>query len=240
MARFPLSDDELEERVRTAIRRLWTTRDSQAAKQVVSGVRDTGTRGAATGGKHLDGFAHLLAEVAGLAGVAPEEIRYRKGVEVPGYYRPTKQWDVVILRRGRLCAAVELKSMAGSYGNNLNNRTEEALGSAVDVWAAFQKGTLGVHQPWLGYLFVIREEPGSTTPVRVGDTALTVDPVFADSSYVQRYSILCERMVRERVYTAATLLSSPQGEDGTYREPHPELGFSTFARSFYGHLIGCM
>lgn len=52
---------------------------------------------------------------------------------MPGYYRATKDWDFLIVsEKGNLVAAIELKSQVGSYGNNLNNRTEESLGSAED------------------------------------------------------------------------------------------------------------
>lgn len=237
---FPWDDQEIDLRVRNAIRRMWDTRVAQAAKQFASGRLDAGSRGTATGGRHLDAFADLLAELAREAGLQPGEIRFRSGVEVPGFYRPTKQWDLVVIRNDRLCAAVELKSMAGSYGKNLNNRSEEALGSATDIWAAFKQGTLGVHQPWLGYLFVIREESASEVSVKVPQTPLPTDPVFAGTSYIQRYGILCERMVLERLYSAAAYLSSPLGSDGQYTQPRAGLEFSSFAKSFYGHLIGCV
>ena len=55
------------------------------------------------------------------------------------FYRPTKKWDLVVIDRGMLVAAVELKSQVGpSFGNNFNNRTEEAIGNAVDVWRAYE------------------------------------------------------------------------------------------------------
>jgi hypothetical protein len=163
---------------------MWATREAQALKQIESGKRDAGDRGTATGGRHLDGFVDLLAALAQRAGFSLEEIRVRTGIEVPGFYRPTKKWDLVVIRGDRLCAAIELKSMAGSYGKNLNNRTEEALGSATDIWAAYKKGTLGLHQPWLGYIFVIREEPRSTSPVALPRTPLNVETVFAGTSYL--------------------------------------------------------
>ena len=237
---FPWSDAELDRRVRAAVRVMWTTREAQGSKQLESGKPDAGSRGTVTGGRHLDGFIDLLATLAKRAGFAADEIRFRVGVEVPGFYRPTKKWDLVVMRRDRLCAAIELKSMSGSYGKNLNNRTEEALGSATDIWAAYKKGTLGLHQPWLGYIFVIREEPQSTTSVSLPSTPLKVDAVFAGTSYVQRYGILCERMVLERVYTAAAFLASPLGRRRRYTEPHSELRFAAFAKSFFGHLIGCV
>lgn len=236
---FPWDEHELDLRVREAIRQMWGVRAAQAAKQFASGKRDAGSRGTATGGRHLDAFSGLLAELAQAAGFQPTEIRFRSGVEVPGFYRPTKQWDLVVIRDDRLCAAVELKSMAGSYGKNLNNRSEEALGSATDVWAAFKQGTLGVHQPWLGYLFVIREEAASESAVKIPRTPLPTDPVFERTSYIQRYGILCERMVLERLYSAAAYLAAPLGTDGQYAQPRAGLEFFSFAKSFYGHLVGC-
>jgi hypothetical protein len=236
---FPWTDAELRAKVRDAILAMWTVRNAQAHKQLVSGKLDSGARGTATGGRHMDAFAFILADLARAAGFAREEIRFRSGVEIPGFYRPTKQWDVVIIRGERLCAGIELKSMAGSYGNNLNNRSEEALGSAADIWAAFKAGTLGLHQPWLGYLFVIRDEPRSRTPVKIARTPLRTDPIFDGSSYIDRYGILCERMVLERQYSAAAYLSASVDKDGMYAEPRAGLGFDAFARAFFGHLIGC-
>jgi hypothetical protein len=36
--------------------------------------------------------------------------------------------------KGSLVATVEVKSQVGSFGNNFNNRVEEAIGSATDFW----------------------------------------------------------------------------------------------------------
>jgi hypothetical protein len=69
-------------------------------------------------------------------GVEERSIFHHKNVELPGYYRPTKKWDFLVLIDGRLVAVVETKSQVGSFGNNFNNRTEEAVGSAADLWTA--------------------------------------------------------------------------------------------------------
>lgn len=219
---------------------MWGTRDAQPRKQRESGRLDAGSRGTATGGRHLDAFGSLLTDLVREAGFTPAGIRFRSGVELPGFHRPTKKWDLVVIRNDRLCAAIELKSMAGSYGKNLNNRSEEALGSATDIWAAFKKGTLGVHQPWLGYIFLIREEEASMVPVGVARTPMKIDPAFLGNTYIQRYGILCERMVLDRLYTAAAFLASPLAAGGKYTEPREGPGFATFAKSLYGHLIGCV
>ena len=59
--------------------------------------------------------------------------------QLPGYFRPHKSWDLVAISNGRLIAAIELKSQVGSIGNNFNNRTEEVLGSGVDLHTAIEE-----------------------------------------------------------------------------------------------------
>lgn len=239
--RFPWSEDDIERRVRAAVRVYWNSRSGQASKQKGFGsVSDYGSRAEVTGGQHLNAFRDVFCELIEEAGFAEGEIRFRSGVELPGFYRPTKKWDVVVIRGNRLCAAIELKSQVGpSFGNNFNNRTEEAVGSSVDLWRAFQEGILGGHSPWLGYFFFLEDVKGSTRPVGIANTSFTPDPVFTNTSYADRYRILCQRMVLERNYNAATLLLAPRGNSGRYSEPGRDLRMSSFLRALYGHLIGC-
>ena len=90
-------------------------------------------RGEVTGGQHLNAFCELVCDVVRLAGFDGEELRFRAGVELPGYNRPQKKRDMVVIRENRLCAALEMKSQVGpSFGNNFNNRSEEAIGSSAD------------------------------------------------------------------------------------------------------------
>ena len=45
--------------------------------------------------------------------------------------------------KGHLVAAIEFKSQAGeAIGNNLNNRAEEVVGLASDLWVAFREGVI--------------------------------------------------------------------------------------------------
>jgi hypothetical protein len=237
---FPWSDDEMMTHVRKAVRSYWTGRSGQASNQLKGKVRDAGSRSEVTGGQHLNAFRDLLCDLVRASGFRRDEIRFTTGIQLPGYYRPAKKWDIVVVRSGRLCAAVELKSQVGSFGNNVNNRSEEAVGNSVDFWMAFREKRLGLHRPWLGYFFFLQDHPESTRPVKLTDTEFPPDPIFRDSSYADRYRILCERMILERNYDGACLLLSPRGEDGDYREPVAELGFAKFARGLFGHLIGCL
>jgi hypothetical protein len=218
-----------------AIRSYWDVRASQAAKQLESGKVDAGTRGQATGGAHLDAITQLLEDVFVAAGFPKSSIRRSSGIELPGYYRPTKKWDLVVIDQNRLVAAIELKSQVGpSFGNNFNNRIEEALGSATDVWEAYEKGTFGSVRPWLGYFFLLEETRKSTTPVRLAKSVFPVDKIFENTSYKDRYRILCTRLVRERLYDAACFVTSSNDPDEPIHQPDPEVGFENFAAAIAG------
>ena len=236
-ASFPWTPDDIRIRVTRAVGHYWQMRTGQAA----SGGLDTGSRSEVTGGQHLTGFLGLLVELTGIAGYHTSEIRTSDGVVIPGFYRPNKKWDLVVVRDGRLCAALELKSQVGpSFGNNFNNRTEEALGNAVDLWRAFQEKVLGAHPPWLGYIFLLEDALKSSRAVGLPNAVFESDPIFRDTSYAERYQILCQRLVLERHYNAAAFVLSKRATDGGYTEPSKDLAIEPFLKAFYGHLIGCL
>ncbi len=70
-------------------------------------------------------------------------IRRTGTIPLPGFYRRAKNWDIVVTFENTLVAAIECKSQVGSFGNNFNNRTEEAIGNAVDLWRAYEAGYVG-------------------------------------------------------------------------------------------------
>ena len=85
------------------------------------------------GGKQIDGFIRLMAELLEESGLPAESIFLEKQkIVLPGWFRPTKEWDLVALVDDKLLATVEFKSQVGSFGNNFNNRTEETIGNATD------------------------------------------------------------------------------------------------------------
>src|SRR5206468_12154447 len=113
-----------------------------------------------------------------------------------------------------------------SFGNNYNNRTEEALGTATDLWQAFSKGKFGKSpRPWLGYLMFLEKTDGSTSPVAVREPHFQVFEEFRNASYARRYELLCDRLVKENLYNASCLLLSARerGNRGQYAEPAPDL-----------------
>ena len=100
----------------------------QRAREAVKYFWDSRERSGVTGGGNMNGFADLVVNVVKANGLAHAEIHEaRKVLTLPGYFRPTKLWDLLVIHKGELIVAVELKSQAGpSFSNNFNNRTEEA------------------------------------------------------------------------------------------------------------------
>src|SRR5690554_6135559 len=130
-----------------AVRYFWDKRASQAEDQNSRGVKDQGFRSEATGGKHMDGFFSPIRDLLMDVGVPESDICTRRSsLNLPGYFRAEKQWDLIVIKhhpdgKKELVAVLELKSQKGpSFGNNINNRTEEVLGSAYDLWTAYREG----------------------------------------------------------------------------------------------------
>jgi hypothetical protein len=183
----------------------------------------------------LNAVASLLEELFIENGFPLHTIKRTSSIELPGFYRPTKKWDLVVIDNGILVAAIELKSQVGpSFGNNFNNRTEEAIGNAVDVWRAYEEGTFGGIRPWLGYVFLLEEDPRSTAPVRLAKTVFPVERVFENTSYKDRYRILCQRLVRERLYDAACFATSSRAPGSPIHQPDPELSFNALRAAVAG------
>lgn len=226
-------------RISSAIEHFWKTRLKQDQSQgSSSGFRDAGNRKAVTGGKQLDGFVELLAEILEISGL-PNSVIYTKKTVLPGYFRPTKNWDLVAVYNDNLIASVEFKSHVGpSFGNNFNNRVEEALGSASDILAAYREGAFKPStKPWLGWLMVLEDAEKSATPVKVQEPHYSVFDEFKGASYLKRYELFCLKLIRERLYDHACLLTSSRvnGLNGRYGEPNSELEFNRFAASLSAH-----
>lgn len=214
--------DIMQKRILNSVKSFWLTRERQ---------------GNVLAGKQLDAFLDLLSETAQQAGV-PKDCIYLKNNHVPGYFRATKDWDLLIVSpKGNLIAAVELKSQVGSYGNNLNNRTEEALGSAEDFWTAYrEKSFRCVQSPWLGYMMIVGKEDASMRVVKVSEPHFLVRSEFKGATYLDRYRILCQRLLLEHKYNAVALLTT-DGKD-SYESLADNISIETFLSSFRGYLSG--
>ncbi len=153
---------------------------------------------------------------------------------------------------------MELKSQAGkSIGNNVNNRTEEAVGSAKDLWTAYREGRFGQGSPlpFLGYLFLLEDRDGVKRPVANKEPYFPVDPAFrgvavpgkksgtakhSGISYAERYELLCRRLMLERIYSASCFLMATNAASTVVSQPAHDLSFARFAAALRGHAVTFM
>lgn len=230
----------LDEGVRKAVRHFWLTRDKQSQKQgASSGKRNAGHRTAVTDGKHMNGFVKMCSDLLIESGITSAELTWIRKTELPGFYRAEKKWDLVAVVKGQLLAIIEFKTQVGpSFGTNFNNRTEEALGNAADLWAAYRKGAFRITQrPWLGFVFLLEDCEKSQTAVRVKAPHYPVFPEFQGASYAKRYELLLTKLLRDRMYDGTCLLLSDAaaGRKGQFVSPSVEISFRAFATGLMAH-----
>lgn len=226
---------------RAAVRAFWGNRETARQKQLESGKTDQGERAGVTSGKNMDGFLALIQDIVRLNGLERADFCLKRRVlTLPGYFRPTKLWDLLVINSGRLVAAIELKSQVGpSFGNNFNNRTEEAIGTALDLWTAYREGAFGDNpRPFVGWLMLIEDCEGSRSPVRDRSPHFPMFEEFTGASYAKRYNILCRKLVQEQLYTSACVLLSPRTatHTGDYSELSEITGLKTFLATLAGHI----
>jgi len=231
---------DVNDGIAKAVAHYWTTRTAQREKQQNQGRADQGFRGAVTGGAQMNGFISFFTDLIAEAGIRHDHIFHRTSLELPGFFRPTKEWDLLVVRDQTLIAAIEAKSQVGpSFGNNFNNRTEEAMGSALDIWTAFrERAYLDSPQPFLGYFFMLEDCQSSNRPVGVKEPHFKVFPEFDGASYMKRYELFCRKLVLERHYTASAFITSSgsSGLDGTFKTPAQDLSAERFTRRLVAHL----
>ena len=219
----------------------WGNREKAKQKQIEAGTVDQGERAGVTGGKNMDGFIALVIDLVKANGLAHASIYQKRALlTLPGYFRPTKLWDLLVIDEGRLIAAIELKSQVGpSFGNNFNNRTEEAIGTAHDLWTAYRENAFGKHpRPFVGWMMLVEDAPESRTPVRDSSPHFPVFPEFQGAAYLNRYDILCQRLIQEQLYTTASIITSPRSAvtTGEYADLSEMTGLKTFVTSLAGHI----
>lgn len=231
---------DLDARLSRAVRQFWSQRGRQTRSQGKGGGElDRGDRRAVTGGRHLDGFRELIASVLAETGLPPETIHWRRRTELPGWYRPEKSWDLLLVVDERLIAIVEFKSQVGSFGNNFNNRTEEAIGTALDLWTAYREGAFGKQpRPFVGWMMMVEDAPGSRRPVRDSSPHFPVFDDFKEASYLKRYDVLCQRLVQEQLYTTASVIASERNAvtTGKFSDLSSMTSLKTFITTLAGHV----
>lgn len=265
---MPLQLDDYEALAKLGVQQFWTGRSKVLAEDEDERAQG-GERDGVLGGKNMDGFLSMVTNLVQQNGL-PDASIFTKGrpdLTLPGYFRPTKLWDVVVMDGRELVAGIEFKSHVGSFGNNFNNRAEEALGTATDTWAALKNGVINQQpQPFLGWLILVEDCDKSRCPVRASFNNFPVAKEFIGPepapkpvhltksgrprksppprktrlliSYLQRYDMLCRRLVEERLYTHAALLASPRSAaaDGEFSDVSSLTSLKAFAAMLAGHI----
>jgi hypothetical protein len=229
----------IDKRLRGAVQSYWDARSKNKEKQIEGGKIDAGTRGEVTGGSQMGAMEVLIADILCEAGLNKVDVKTRTSLELPGYYRSEKKWDLIVVSEGQLVTAMEFKSQVGpSFGNNFNNRSEEAIGSATDIWVAYREGRFGkTPTPFLGYFFLLEDCTRVKTPVRNKEPYFAVDPVFDKASYSRRYEVMCRRLVLERVYSSACLVMATNSPRTRLTQPAEDLSFNRFVAALRGHVL---
>ena len=232
---------DYEQKARKAVKAFWKKRKAATQKQIESGKADQGERAGVTSGKNMDGFVALVIDIVRANGLAHAQIHQRRAVlTLPGYFRPTKLWDLLVIHKGDLIASIELKSQVGpSFGNNFNNRTEEAIGTAHDLWMAYREDAFGKQpRPFVGWLMMVEDAPRSRSPVKDKSPHFPVFAEFKNASYLERYDLLCQKLVKEQLYTTAGLITSKRSAatNGEFSEMSAMTGLKTFVTALAGHI----
>ena len=231
-----------DSKTKEAIQAFWGNREMARKKQIETGKADQGERAGVTAGKNMDGFRAIVTDIVHANGLDKADILFQKKViTLPGFFRPIKQWDMLVIFKKQLVATLEFKSHVGpSFGNNFNNRAEEAIGTAHDFWVAYREGAFGKDavRPFVGWFILVEDSPGSKLPVYNVSPHFPLFQEFNNASYADRYNILCRKLVQEQLYTAASVVLSPRsaGTTGAYSELGELTGVKTFITRLAGHV----
>ena len=77
----------------------------------------------------------------------------------------------------------------------------------------------------------------STHKVKVYEPHFSVRPEFKDASYLDRYRILCQRLILEHKYNAVALITT--SGPNHFENLDNNISIESFCDSLRGHLLGC-
>lgn len=83
---------------------------------------------------------------------------------------------------------------------------------------------------------LLEDAPRSRTPIRDVSPHLPVFPEFEGASYAERYSILCRKLIQERLYTAAIISPRGAADTGKYSELSKITGLKEFVSGLAAHV----
>lgn len=197
----------------------WGAKNDAVRQLAAAGLSNTGAQ--SRNAKHMASLGLFVGRMFIDAGLKASDVKI--GGVIPGYYRRSKNWDVVATYKGQLVALVELKSQVGSEGNNGNNRIEEALGNVFDASTAQELNeAFGKLPIWTAFCMVFGSSPANAGTVGMrGAPMFPLDPVFSGMTYPRQWEIAVERFVQTGVYSAGWMLTTwvDQNADVKFAEP---------------------
>lgn len=176
----------------------------------------------------LEGFHALVSRILADNGLPAARVHAGQGLALPGFFLPTRPWDIVVMHEGRLVAALAIRARtARSLENGFVTLGEEALCTGKEMDALCRRQAFGPGlRPWSGWLVFLEDGPALTQPVTVAPTLLQAVPEYRHGTHAEWYELLLRKLERERLFDTCALLLCPEEleQSGSYREPALELG----------------
>lgn len=225
--------------MKNALLQIYEDLNDAAERQRQRGEHDQGARSQVTSGKHMDSVAKVIRNDLIQLGYKETDVYYKDNcLRLPGWFRPSKNWDLLAFDGDELLAALELKSINSSFGNNANNRTEESLGSAIDAAHAIKNSLIPFQTkpPILGYVLVVKLCKESIKENEAHkSTVYPIDNIYFHTSYFQRLSVMCRRLLSENIYQAVWIVGvNPKTHE--VLEPELDLTYDKFIASIKSQL----
>lgn len=104
---------------------------------------------------------------------------------------------------------------------------------------AYREGAFGeAPKPFVGWLMLLEDCLQSKTPVNDRSPHFPLFKEFKGASYADRYDILCKKLVREQLYSAACLLlsSASARENGMWTCLSEMTNLKSFATELAAHI----
>lgn len=196
---------------------------------------------------HLDGLMDAMIDDLVEGGINRSSIKKKPtrpnpndrqpDTTVPGWFRPTKNWDIAIYHGDELMGLIELKTLTKSVAKNVNNRIEESIGSPFDLSNAVLEGLLGhlVRRPVMGYVMVIpcNQETEKIKHYNESDNRASrflVDEEYEGASIASIFAVSSRRLLQKGIYDAVWIVM--QSDGGEVTEPDDQLTYSRFIKTF--------
>jgi hypothetical protein len=202
-----------------------------------------GYRGVMIGGGAMDGFAIAAQIVALSAGLPENDIIISKSAQdkratLPGFFRPSKNFDFVVIRNQTPIVALEFKSINSSFGNNMNNRADEAIGQGTDLNAMYNGNGIRAGEFFSGYILCMADNADSRSAIReINLPLINLDVEMNQLSYQGRGDAMCLRLEQQNIWTCTSFLSSDLSNcDGDYTVLSPENSPTRFLRRLFEFL----